>query len=328
MLCEVLNPDGTPHISNHRSILNDNTHYKKGTWVGFEQEFFIRDGKNGQILGHSNNGDKQGKFYCGVGSNVTGRQLIEEHVDMCLNYNIFITGTNAEVALGQWEYQVFSKDMIDGADDLWMARYFLERLSEKYNFHIDLHPKPLQFGEWNGSGLHTNFSTVKMRDEGGEEYFKVLFRALEIRHENHIKFYGSDNYLRLTGKYETQSINKFSWGVADRGASIRVPHSTEKKWKGYIEDRRPASNANPYLIMIVISETLSMADELMEVHNKMYNNVGYKEIDEISKKYNGILNSKELLSEYQDDSEYIVDNETMNGSNIAPEEIKFDLNNK
>ena len=157
VLCEVLNPDGTPHETNQRSKITEGY---EDLWFGFEQEYFIREEINGNILGHKRNILKgQGEYYCGVGHNVVGRPFVDEHLNMCLNYGIDITGINAEVALGQWEYQVFSEGKHKGGDDLWMTRYFLFKIAEKYGYHIELHPKPLTHGEWNGSGLHTNFST-------------------------------------------------------------------------------------------------------------------------------------------------------------------------
>ena len=327
VLCEVMNPDGTPHETNQRAKLGDED---VDMWIGFEQEFFIREGKNKPILGHSEGSiEGQGKYYCGVGSNVVGRDIVEEHMDLCLKMGVEITGVNAEVALGQWEYQVFSKGKIKAGDDLWMSRYFMEKLSEKYGYYIDYHPKPLIYGEWNGSGLHTNFSTDKMRNKGGVRYFTALFNSLESRRRQHIDVYGSDNELRLTGRYETQSIDKFSWGISDRGASIRVPVSTAKEWKGYIEDRRPASNANPYEIVKVICETINMADELAETVHNMYTNVSMKNFDEVAKKYNGILTSDELLREYQNDEQYELTSEMMESrANGKTEEVKFNINEK
>jgi len=255
VMCEVLNPDRTPHISNTRSLIGDED---DGVWFGFEQEYTIM--KNGKPLGFPKNGfpNPQGKYYCGVGSsNVHGREFVEEHLDLCIKSGIEVTGTNAEVLLGQWEYQVLSKGKLKAGDDLWISRYILHRLSEKYDYDIEFHPKPVM-GDWNGSGLHCNFSDVKMR-YGSEEYFDAIFEVFKNRHQLHIDNYGSSNNLRLTGKHETQSIEKFSWGVSDRGASIRVPLSTDKLKKGYLEDRRPASNGDPYRIVRVIADALNEA---------------------------------------------------------------------
>jgi glutamine synthetase len=255
VLCEVYNKNNEPHYSNDRSKLGDED---KDFWVGFEQEYFIRSGHRKKILGHDTNSfvDPQGIYYCGVGGQMVGREISEEHLDYCIQYGLNIEGTNAEVALGQWEYQIFSEGSLKSCDDLWISRYFLFKIAEKYGYQIDLHPKPLPSGDWNGSGLHTNFSNSKMRNEGGKEYFTSILDTLESRHEIHIENYGSDNHMRLTGKHETQSINKFSWGISDRGASIRIPKLVGESWKGYLEDRRPGANANPYKIINVLLETL------------------------------------------------------------------------
>jgi glutamine synthetase len=295
VLCEVLNPDGSPHDTNKRAKLNEE---QEDLWFGFEQEYFIREEINGTILGHKRNILKgQGEYYCGVGHNVVGRDFVEEHLDICLEYGINITGTNAEVALGQWEYQVFSKGKLKGGDDLWMSRYFLYKISEKYGYHIDIHPKPLTHGEWNGSGLHTNFSDDRMRNEGGYKFFESIFNSFSSRHEDHIKAYGSNNNLRLTGEYETQSIDKFSWGISDRGASIRVPQETAKEWKGYVEDRRPGSNADPYKIIKEIVTSLKTAEQIYEMRDMMNKDV---KIEGLSEKY-GTITNDELLSEYREE---------------------------
>jgi len=174
-----------------------------------------------------------------------------------------ITGTNAEVMLGQWEYQVFSKGKVKAGDDLWISRYLLQQMSEDYGYNIEFHPKPVM-GDWNGSGLHCNFSNTKMRDDGDEQYYKNVFESFKSRHLEHIQNYGSSNELRLTGLHETQNIEKFSWGVSDRGASIRIPLQTSKTWNGYLEDRRPASNGDPYRITRVISESLDFAENVVK----------------------------------------------------------------
>jgi len=273
VLCEVMNPDGTPHQSNTRSLVGIE---EEDLWFGFEQEYTIM--KEGRPLGFPENGypEPQGKYYCGVGNGqVHGREFVDRHLEACISAGIDITGTNAEVLLGQWEFQVFSKGKLQAGDDLWMSRYILQQMSEDYGFKIELHPKPVM-GDWNGSGLHCNFSNEKMRSIGGKDYFKNIFRAFDSRHQMHINNYGSSNELRLTGKHETQSIDKFSWGVSDRGASIRVPLQTSKEWKGYVEDRRPASNGDPYKIVGIISETLDFALTLDKVNHNMFAEVDTK----------------------------------------------------
>ena len=254
-LCEVLNPDGTPHESNTRAGLEDHPN----NWYGFEQEYtFVSDGRP---VGFPKDGypAPQGQYYCGVGGGlVTGRDVVEEHLNVCLAAGLDITGINAEVMLGQWEFQVMGKGNKEACDQLWIARYFLHRISEEQGFKVEFHPKPM-VGDWNGSGLHTNFSTKEMREVGGKELFDNIFSAFERNHIKHIANYGSSNEMRLTGRHETQSIDKFSWGVSDRGSSIRVPQATAKEWIGYLEDRRPASNADPYRIVRVIEQSLNEA---------------------------------------------------------------------
>lgn len=294
VMCEVMNPDGTPHKSNTRSLVGEE---EDDLWFGFEQEYTII--KDGRPLGFPVNGypEPQGKYYCGVGNEqVNGREFVDRHMEACIFAGMDITGTNAEVLLGQWEFQVFSKGKLKAGDDLWMARYILEQMSEEYGFKIEFHPKPVQ-GDWNGSGLHCNFSNDKMRNEGGEEYFKNIFNSFNSRHDLHIRNYGSSNELRLTGKHETQSIDKFSWGISDRGASIRVPLQTSKEWKGYVEDRRPASNGDPYKIVGIISETLDFALTLDNIKHKMFDDV---DTSVLSKKF-GTMSNEELLSEYKED---------------------------
>lgn len=254
VMCEVMTADGEPHRSNTRThcqnLISDEW------WFGFEQEYFMY--KDGRPLGWPVKGKPraQGDYYCGVGSNnVVGREIADRHAEACMNADIGITGTNAEVALGQWEYQVLGSGIRAG-DDLWMSRYILQRIAEKHDVTINFHPKP-QKGDWNGSGMHTNFSNDYMRNIGGRPYFEATCEKLKHTHAGAIKAYGSSNEQRLTGKHETQSIKKFSYGVSDRGASIRIPiHTVNHEWLGYLEDRRPASNADPYRVMAHIVSSL------------------------------------------------------------------------
>jgi glutamine synthetase len=257
VMCEVMMPDGTtPHPSNKRAtILDDST-----AWFGFEQEYFLY--KDGRPLGFPAAGypAPQGPYYTGVGYKNVGdvaRQIVEVHLDLCLAAGINHEGINAEVAKGQWEFQIFGKGSKKAADQIWVARYLLVRLCETYGVDIEFHCKPLK-GDWNGSGMHANFSTKYMREVGGKDYFDKLMATFEKNCEEHIAAYGPDNHLRLTGLHETQSIDQFSWGIADRGASIRVPHSFAKNdWKGYLEDRRPNSQGDPYQIASRILKTIA-----------------------------------------------------------------------
>jgi glutamine synthetase len=259
VMCEVMLPNGDPHPSNGRAgILDD-----PGAWFGFEQEYFLN--QDGRPLGWPEDGypEAQGPYYCGVGYGNVGdlaRQIVEEHLDACLDAGINHEGINAEVAKGQWEFQVFGKGSRRAADEMWVARYLLQRITEKYGVDVDYHCKPYT-GDWNGSGMHCNFSTEKMREEGGEPYFMSLMDAFEKFREEHIAVYGPDNHLRLTGLHETQSIDMFSWGIADRGASIRVPHAFVKDgYKGYLEDRRPNSQGDPYAIAGRVLQTVKSVD--------------------------------------------------------------------
>ena len=258
VLCEVMMPDGvTPHSSNKRATILDD----EGAWFGFEQEYFFY--KDGRPLGFPAAGypEPQGKYYTGVGFSAVGdvaRQIVEEHLDLCLEAGINHEGINAEVAKGQWEFQVFGKGSKKAADEMWMARYLLQRLTEKYGIDIEYHCKPLGATDWNGSGMHCNFSTTYLRETGGKEYFEKLMAQFEKNLMDHINVYGPDNHMRLTGLHETAPWNKFSYGVADRGASVRVPHSFVKNgYKGYLEDRRPNSQGDPYAIASQVLKTIS-----------------------------------------------------------------------
>jgi len=227
-------------------------------WFGFEQEYFFTNPEDGTILGWEDGTPRpQGDYYCGVGAgNVMGREISEAHLDVCLDAGIQLTGTNAEVALGQWEYQCFGKGVKAG-DDLWVSRYLLIKVAEEYGVSVNFHPKPQQ-GDWNGSGMHANFSNDEMRERGSEELMNGICEKLGGVHKEGIAEYGSDNDMRLTGLHETQSIETFSYGVSDRGASIRIPvNVVDNNYNGYLEDRRPASNADPYKIMAHIVGTLT-----------------------------------------------------------------------
>jgi glutamine synthetase len=260
IMTEVLNSDGTPHESNGRATIDDDD---DDFWFGFEQEYFFWDAETNAPPGFPRGGfpRPQGPYYCSVGAaNAFGRDAVDDHLDACLDAGINVGGINAEVAAGQWEFQVFAKGAQRAGDEVWVARYLLERTGETYGYAIDYHPKPLGELDWNGSGMHANFSNGLMRDSGDEAVFTRICQGFGGQIPRHIGVYGAENDQRLTGEHETQAIDKFSFGIADRGASIRIPHTTmEDGWKGRLEDRRPASNADPYKVASAIIKTVKEA---------------------------------------------------------------------
>lgn len=257
VMTEVLNADGSPHATNGRATIDDDD---DDFWFGFEQEYFLWDAKTNLPPGFPAGGfpGPQGPYYCSVGAkNAYGRDCVEEHFDLCLEAGINVEGINAEVAAGQWEFQVFAKGAKDAGDQTWVARYLLERTGERYGYAINWEPKPLgKELDWNGSGMHANFSNGPMRDNGDEAIFTKICEGFGKNIERHISVYGANNDQRLTGLHETQAIDEYSYGVSDRGASIRIPIGTvEDGWKGRLEDRRTASNADPYKVAAAIIKT-------------------------------------------------------------------------
>jgi len=264
VMCDTWDPDGTPNKYNYRHdaarLMEANEHHE--IWFGLEQEYTLL-GPNGWPYGWPVNGfpGPQGPYYCAVGTgNVYCRDIVEAHYKACLYSGIKISGINAEVMPAQWEYQVGPCVGIELGDHMWMSRWLLHRIAEEFGAKISFSPKPIP-GDWNGAGLHTNVSSKEMRDEGGVKHIEAAMKKLEKRHVEHIKVYGEGNAERLSGKHETAHIDKFTWGVANRGASVRIPRSVEKEGKGYFEDRRPASNADPYQITGIIVETIFGAVE-------------------------------------------------------------------
>ncbi|OGT51808.1 MAG: glutamine synthetase [Gammaproteobacteria bacterium RIFCSPHIGHO2_12_FULL_42_13] len=268
VLCEVFNPDGvTPHPTNKRADLRnllEKGAAKHEPWIGFEQEYTLFRGT--QPLGWPERGypAPQGPFYCGVGADeVFGRALIEKHTKACLDANLMLFGLNAEVMPGQWEFQIGyrgisteSADPLTVSDHLWVARWLLYRLGEDFGISATLHPKPVK-GDWNGAGKHTNFSTKMMRDpKTGMAAIQAAITALEKNHLQHIKQYGHGIEERLTGRHETARYDQFSAGVGNRGASIRIPRSVSNSGGGYLEDRRPCANANPYVVSYLLVSTI------------------------------------------------------------------------
>ena len=262
-LCEVMMPDGTPHPTNARHPLSETLEREKEgavlgmweegeePWFGFEQEYTITNPDGSPIVP----GDlKQGDFYCGVGAGrVIGRALATEHLDSCQKAGVKLFGVNAEVMLSQWEYQTRPTPALQASDDLWISRYILERCAERHNVLISYHPKIYE--ALNGAGCHTNISTKGTREKW--DSITSVIDKLEESHDVHMEVYGKGNELRLTGDHETSDLGSFSWGIGDRGASVRVPAHVKEAGCGYVEDRRPASSCDPYLVTNRILQTLT-----------------------------------------------------------------------
>ena len=256
-LCDTYLPDGSPHPTNTRvkAVEKFLVQPELQPMFGIEQEFFLVE--RGWPVGFPSRDSfpaPQGDYYCGTGfPHAVGRECIEKSFNRCLQAGLKLTGLNAEVAPSQWEFQVCDYG-IDVCDQLYVLRYILRRTAEEYGWDVDFEPKPVK-GDWNGSGCHTNFSTKPMREDGGYQVILESINRLSEKHSETMALYGEGNQERMTGQHETADYNVFSFGVADRGSSIRIPRSTEANGKGYFEDRRPSSNMDPYLVTSWLYQT-------------------------------------------------------------------------
>jgi len=258
VMCEVMLVNGKPHPTNTRAALVRAAKKYKAhePLFGIEQEYTFFQG--GRPLGFPPGGfpAPQGGYYCGVGDDeIHGRQIVEDHMDALITAGISLSGINAEVMPGQWEFQIGPLGPLEVADQLWVARWLLYRIAEDYGVTATLDPKPVA-GDWNGAGAHTNFSTKEMREDGGYAYIEAACKALGKKATLHIANYGVGVEQRLTGAHETQRHDEFSYGVSDRGASIRIPWQVAIDKKGYLEDRRPNANIDPYVVARLMIETV------------------------------------------------------------------------
>ncbi|MGH9264597.1 MAG: glutamine synthetase [Acidimicrobiales bacterium] len=261
VLCEVLDTDMTPHPTNTRAKLREivERYGDQEPWFGIEQEYTFFSGS--RPLGFPEWGfpAPQGGYYCGVGADeIFGRPAVEKHMQACLDAGLKFSGINAEVMPGQWEFQIGPGSPLEVSDHLWVARWLLYRVAEDFNISATLDPKPVK-GDWNGAGAHTNFSTKAMRE--GYDPVIAACEALGERYMEHIHQYGFGIEGRLTGLHETAPWNEFSYGVSNRGASVRIPWQVEVDKCGYIEDRRPNANCDPYLVTGAITQTVCAALE-------------------------------------------------------------------
>lgn len=254
VLCDTYIDGNIPHPTNFRysaaKIFESGE--EEEPWFGLEQEYFMHGVNTKKIL-------RDGQHYCGNTENYIETQIAKKHLEVCLEAGLLISGINSEVSRFQWEFQIGPALGIQGADQLIVGRYLLEKIAEQYNVSINYHPKPKP--NINGSGCHINFSTFESRSDNGIDAINRYINLLEAKHSEHIKEYGDFNHMRLTGKHETSSIENFSWGIGTRNTSIRIPNQTAKDNRGYFEDRRPASNIDPYRATSIIFKTCCIREE-------------------------------------------------------------------
>jgi glutamine synthetase len=251
-LCECFTPQGQPTPDNTRYIARSVFDHEKARplkpWYGVEQEYVLW--KDGRPYGWPTEGlpAAQGPYYCSNGSSAAfGRKYAETHYQTCLSMGLKLSGMNAEVMPGQWEYQVGPSEAIESGDHCVMARWVMLRVLETEGVNVNFSSKPKD-GDWNGSGMHTNFSTEAMRANGGLARIQEAVEKLSKDPLRDVAVYGNDNDRRLSGKHETSRLDEFSWGVGSRCTSIRIPNEVQSNGHGYFEDRRPSASADPYLV--------------------------------------------------------------------------------
>ena len=270
IMCDCYNKDGTPHDTNMRArcAQTDTACATEEPLFGIEQEYVLFERIGNVPYQWDSCTDPgcggQGPYYCSVGGDrCFGRKIVDQHLQACMYAGIEICGTNAEVMASQWEFQIGPLSALQVSDQLWMARYILMRITEEHGCCVSFHPKPFVY--WNGSGGHTNFSTAAMRSSEPSNPGSAMTalvaacNQLQANHAPHMAVYGEHNDARMTGLHETSSIHECTWGISDRGRSIRIPRHVANQGHGYLEDRRPAANLDPYLVTERIMRTCCLA---------------------------------------------------------------------
>ena len=247
ILCETYDIDGTPHVDNHRyKALEKFQSGDHEPWFGLEVEYFVDDPQKPSTTLNSD----ETSHYCGFNGNRATRKTIAlEHYNKCLEMGLTISGMNAEVTKGQWEFQIGPCCGIDSGDNTTVAKFMLIWIAEYYGHNIIINDsKPYE--NVNGSGCHVNFSTLETRTDNNHATLTEYVDKLALKHDHHMSIYG-DNSKRMTGTHETANIDKFDYGVGTRHTSVRIPNLT----KEYFEDRRPSSNIDYYQVTSAIYET-------------------------------------------------------------------------
>lgn len=263
ILCKTYNADGSPTNTNFRhdaeKLFESSTSHYLDPYFRINQEYFII-----QSSGTTNFAplcsyeQPQPDYYCGVG-NVTLRNLAEKHYQYCLNAHLKISAVNAEMEPTQWQFQIGPSSKISASDELWVARYILVKLSEEFRVCICFKPKSLPNPSNSSSlHLHTSFSTQETRDAQNQNGLKCIYQyidRLSKKHTEHICIYGhNSNRVHSGSDYHT-----FSFASGYRGNNICIPKSVLKAGCGYLEDMRPASNADPYRVTAAIFSTACLS---------------------------------------------------------------------
>lgn len=267
VLCETLLHDRRPPETNTRWSCDKamKEAANEDPWFGIEQEYVLLDADKIPLGWPKDNNVIRplGPYFLGVGvGNVFGRQISDAHLKACAYAGVKIAGTNAEVVLSQWEYQVGPLPGVQAADHLWMSRYILHRVAEEFGVIVSFDPKPFQSNELCGSGGHINFSTRQMRDDGGIEYILEALKKLEVKSELHLTNYdpqkGKSNSRRLNAGMLATPSEDFTADKCSRLSSIRVPRLVVEAGKGYLEDRRPGANVEPYRATETLVKTVCL----------------------------------------------------------------------
>jgi len=274
VMCDTWNPDGTPALGNFRylaeKVFNVSETVNEDTWFGIEQEYILYKVESIHFkypigFGRTGFNAPQGMYYCGLGAGyVYGRNIAEDHMRCCLFAGLNMAGLNAEVFPGQWEYQVGICKGISICDQLWISRYILQRICEENGLLAEFRPKP-EDGDWNGSGCHTNYSTNSTRDASkGWDTMIAYCDALKTHHHGAMLLYGTGNEKRMTGLHETAKFDEFTYGIGARGCSVRLGNDAKRDGCGYMEDRRPSSNIDPYLSCSALADITCNGGKNME----------------------------------------------------------------